>query len=73
MGNLSRNLSRMEWQDAYYDGLIERDEMFCEESQTIHKNYMNDGWNTYEELEVENDYEDEYELRLLRGEIKRGR
>ncbi|MFD0587799.1 hypothetical protein ACFQZE_07275 [Paenibacillus sp. GCM10027627] len=64
--------SRLTVQDAYYDGLYDpRYEMFCEETQTIFKR-VDDGWDTYESVFKRNyKYEDEWELKMLRGEIKR--
>lgn len=67
------NLSRLTWQDAYYDGLIdERYEVFCEETQKVYKRVIEDGWDTYESACRRNyTYEDDWELKMMRGEIKR--
>lgn len=66
------NLSKLTWQDVYYDGHIdERNEVFCEEDKNTYKRKMDDGWDRYRQCG--NQYKDdcEYELRLMRGEIKR--
>jgi hypothetical protein len=66
------NLSRLTWQDAYYDGNIdERYEVFCEENQNTYARKGNDGWDTHTSSDKR--YEDDfsYERKLMSGEIKR--
>lgn len=69
---MGKNLSKLTWDDVYFDGFIDiRNEVFCEEDQTIHKRSMDDGWDTYRQCGKKYEDDCEYELRLMRGEIKR--
>lgn len=66
------NLSKLTWQDLYYDGKIdERNEVFCEEDQNTYARKMDDGWDTYKQCGKRYEDDCEYERRMMSGEIKR--
>ena len=44
---------RLTWQDLYYDGKIDYEDGFCEDTQEIVKLDENHGWDDFEELAEE--------------------
>jgi hypothetical protein len=42
--DVMKNRKRMNWQDMYYDGLLDAGDMFCEETQTVYHRDEEDGY-----------------------------
>lgn len=71
-------LTRMEWEDFYFDGRIDpQHEIFDEDTQSLYRRHLDDGWDNIEKIKSKKrkgyveDGSDDWYRKMKNGNVKR--